>query len=514
MCKVSIAVDIGASGGRMIAGSLVDGKITTQEIYRFKNGIVHIGDHDYWDIDAIFNHIKTGLKEVANLGIEPVSVGIDTWAVDYVLLDDENKRVAPVYAYRDHRTDHTMDEFFTKITAEETYKKTGVQFLQINTIYQLAEHVRQHAEEVKKASCLLMVPDYLHFLLCGVKQIEFTNATTTQLYNINGYWDEDLLDAVGISSSIFPQVVEAGTILGDIAPDLCYETRITGKPEAIEIAGKARKSGEGGRTGVKVIAPATHDTGSAIVSIPTCSEDFAYISSGTWSLMGIERNSPICSAKAMEYNFTNEGGAFHTYRVLKNIMGLWLIQEVQRNYEYKYSFDEFVMLAEQAEPFVHLIDPNHPRFLNPVNMVEEIRSFCGETGQPVPNMPGEIARCIFESLAFAYRKVLTELREIQSGEINRIHIIGGGSKNRLLNQLCADFTNCQVFAGPKEATALGNLAVQFIALGQIESVKKAREIIASSFSVEQYLPMTDNVIEIEENWNRYRLILEEGKICQ
>jgi rhamnulokinase len=480
--KTCIAVDIGASSGRIIAGTLKDNKIDIQEIYRFKNNMVHVNEYCYWNIDHLFGEIINGLKKLGELNLQVKSIGIDTWAVDYALLDDKNTRVSPVFAYRDHRTDKTMEELFKLINPKVIYEKTGIQFQQFNTIYQLYEHVKAHKEIVNKADTFLMVPDYLNFLLSGEKAVEFTNATSTQLFNVHkNDWDEALINITGLNKEIFPKTVKTGTILGTLTKEVQAKT---------------------GLADIKVIATATHDTGSAVVSVPATSEDFTYISSGTWSLMGIESKHPICTEEARKYNFTNEGGAYDTYRVLKNIMGLWLIQEVQRLYENKYGFADLVVLAEQAEPFRCLINPNDSRFLNPHNMMEEIQGYCIETIQPVPETPGEIARCIFESLAFQYKEVLLQLREIQEKAINKIHIIGGGSQNKFLNQLSASFTNCEVYAGPVEATAIGNLVVQLISLGELESLGKAREIILESFGVEKYTPLYN--CEIEENWNKFR----------
>ena len=488
MAKVCIAVDIGASSGRIIAGTIKDNMIEINEIYRFKNRMTYMDNHCCWNIDEIFSEIIKGLKKFANENKGLDSIGIDTWAVDYVLLDDKNKRVSPVIAYRDHRTDNTMEELFKIINPEVIYEKTGIQFQQFNTIYQLYEHAKSNKDETDKSDIFLMIPDYLNFLLSKKKAVEYTNATTTQLLNANKHeWDEDLINLTGLNKKIFPEIVKPGTILGNLTDEVQEKT---------------------GLSCVKVIAPAAHDTGSAVVSVPAISEDFAYISSGTWSLMGIESKIPICSEKARNYNFTNEGGAFDTYRVLKNIMGLWLIQEVQRLYDKKYSFSELMKLAEQAEPFKCLINPNGSRFLNPENMILEMQNYCKETCQPVPKTPGEIARCIFESLAFQYREVLHELREIQDKAINKINIIGGGSQNEFLNQLCASFTNCEVYAGPIEATAIGNLAVQLITLGEIESLSNARKMISKSFDIKKYVPQPD--LDIEKNWNRFRRISNVG----
>jgi rhamnulokinase len=480
MTKNCIAVDIGASSGRVITGTLENDKLEIKEIHRFKNSMLYLNNHYYWDIDRLFDEIIKGLKKLKDKAV--LSMGIDTWAVDYVLLDDKDRRVSPVFAYRDHRTDKIMEELFIRIKPEVIYDKTGIQFLQFNTIYQLYEHVKEQKEIVDKTNIFLMVPDYLNFLLSGVKAVEYTNATSTQLVNVHANcWDEDLVNITGLNKDKFPKIVKAGTALGDLTEEVRAKT---------------------GLADVKVIAPATHDTGSAVVSVPATSKDFAYISSGTWSLMGIESKKPSCSEEARKYNFTNEGGAFDTYRVLKNIMGLWLIQEVQRLYDSKYSFAELVVLAEKSIPLKCLINPNNSRFLNPENMIEEIKAYCLETKQAVPETPGEIARCIFESLALQYRQVLMELREMQPEEINKIHIIGGGAQNKLLNQLCADFTGCEAYAGPVEATAIGNLVVQFISLGVVENLDKAREIILNSFEVEKYTPVYDS--KIEENYNRFK----------
>ena len=482
MDKTCIAIDIGASSGRVIAGKLQDNKIDIKEVYRFKNNMFNSKEHYFWDIDHLFYEIINGLTKLSGQQISPEAIGVDTWAVDYALLDEKNNRVSPVFAYRDHRTDKTMEQLFKSMNPKAIYEKTGIQFLQFNTIYQLYEHVKAQKEVQDKAGSFLMVPDYLNFLLSGEKAVEFTNATSTQLFNVHKHdWDEELITLTGLNKKLFPKTVKPGTILGLLTKKVLEKT---------------------GLTDVKVIAPATHDTGSAVVSVPATSEDFAYISSGTWSLMGIESKTPICSEEARKYNFTNEGGAFDTYRVLKNIMGLWLIQEVQRLYENKYSFADLVILAEKTEPFKCLINPNASRFLNPQNMIKEIKGYCIETKQTVPESPGEIARCIFESLAFQYKGVLIQLREIQDKPINKIYIIGGGAQNKFLNQLCADFTNCKVYAGPVEATAIGNLAVQFISLGEIESLQEARKIILESFEVKEYDPQYNS--EIEKNWNRFR----------
>lgn len=484
MTKTSLAVDIGASSGRIIEGILKEDKISIKEIYRFNNSMIKKDNKFCWDIDSIFKNIVYGLKKAICHGNNIDSIGIDTWGVDYVFIDKENNKINPVYAYRDHRTDNSMEEVFDKVSPKNIYRNTGIQFMSFNTLYQLYEHNK--TEDLDNVQNFLMIPDYINYLLTGKKKVEFTNATTTQLFNIRKFnWDDNLIKLIGVNRDIFPEIIKPGETLGKLLDEIKQQI---------------------GNTDLKVIEPATHDTGSAVAAVPAVDDNFAYISSGTWSLMGVESRVPICTEDAMYYNFTNEGGVFDTFRVLKNIMGLWLIQEVKRLYKDKYSFSDLVDLAEKAEPFKCLINPSHDRFLNPDNMIEEIKSYCIETNQNIPQTPGEIARCIFESLAFQYKEVLLQLRKIYKKDINKIYIIGGGCKNKFLNKLCADFTQCQVYAGPTEATALGNLMVQFIALGEISSLKEGRKIILNSFDIEKYVP---NIYEenIEINWKKFKSLI-------
>lgn len=482
MTKSYIAVDIGASSGRLILGWLEDGKLKTEEIHRFKNAMTFQKGHYHWDVDGLYTSIVEGLKKAAKRSDNFSGIGVDTWAVDYVLLNQNGDKTAPVYAYRDHRTDESMDRVFDIVPRSDIYDKTGIQFLQFNTLYQLFEHVRLNGEDFNDAVSFLMVPDYLHYCLSGVKSNEYTNATSTQMLDAKMRdWDSELLDLAGVDAGIMMKPTMPGTVLGQLTDDL---------------------KGETGIKEMKVIAPATHDTGSAVVSVPAQDKNYAYISSGTWSLMGIESDEAIISKKSAEFNFTNEGGVFGTYRVLKNIMGLWLIQEVQRMYDGKYSFAEFVTLARGSEPFKCIINPNDDRFINPENMIDAIQSYCRETDQYVPTEVGEIARCIFEGLAFLYRQVLEELQQISDQTIERIHIIGGGCQNKLLNQMCADFTGMDVHAGPIEATAIGNLAMQMIAGGDVKDLNEARGIIRDSFGIDVYTPRKSALIE--ESYKKFK----------
>ncbi len=464
MSNTCIAVDIGASSGRLISSQIEEGKITLHEIHRFKNQMKLLGNHYYWDIEALFEEIILGLSK---LDAPFDSIGIDTWGVDYVLIDENGQRISEVFAYRDHRTDETLEKFDSICDKSVIYSKTGIQFLPFNTIYQLYEHAIEFPDHFKSARHILLVPDYLNYRLTGKITNEFTNSTTTQLLNIHTKtWDKELIGLTQVSYSLFTEVTLPGTVIGslnlEVGPKQIYQPQ--------------------------VIAPGTHDTASAIAAIPALDDDFAYISSGTWSLMGIENNFPICTPKSLEYNFTNEGGVANTVRVLKNIMGLWLIQEVKRFYDDQYSFAELADLALHSEPFKFLINPNNIRFMNPPNMIKEIQTYCEETHQGAPILPGEIARCIFDSLALQYKDVLEKLREISGKPLRTIHIAGGGCQNVLLNQLCADLTQCTVHAGPVEATAIGNVLMQHITLGDISSLQEARKLVRRSFQTETYHP--------------------------
>lgn len=486
MNKIYIAIDIGASSGRFVMGQVINGKLDLKEVHRFKNSMMFHGGTYQWNIDNLFTEILKGLVKCGKEKQDIESIGIDTWAVDYVLLDERGKRIAPVFAYRDHRTDKTMEKVFKVISKEKIYKNTGIQFLQFNTLYQLYEHMAEFPEDFQNAKTLLMIPDYLNYRLCGKMGIEFTNATSSQLLNVTTKeWDDELLSVAKVDKGLMPNIVEAGTFLGTLTKDIGSITNLDN---------------------VKIVAPATHDTGSAVVAIPSNYKNFAYISSGTWSLMGIESEKPNCSSKALKYNFTNEGGVFGTYRILKNIMGLWLIQEVKRVFKDVYSFAELTDLAAASEAYKSIINPNHPRFLNPKNMIEEIQAFCKETNQYIPETVGEIGRCIFESLACQYRLVLDQLRDISDIDIQRIHIIGGGCQNKLLNQLCADFTECYVYAGPIEATAIGNLSMQMIASGELDSVKDTRKMVKDSFKIEMYEPTEDD--KINQIYNKFKRLQE------
>ena len=458
------AVDIGASSGRVILSELKDGILSLTEAHRFENTLRNddVFGHQCWDLDFLETEMRKGLAAAQEKG-SLVSVGVDTWGVDYVLLDEDLQRIGPAVSYRDHRTDDMMEAVFTQISRPEIYRRTGIQFLQFNTLYQLAATVRQHPDWLARARHFLMIPDYLHFRLCGVLSNEYTNATTTQLFNLHqDDWDADLLEAAGLPKDVMIRPVEAGTVLGNM-PSLH-----SGDP-------------------IKVIAPATHDTGSAVAAAPLETEDEAFISSGTWSLMGIESKTPFADAQALDANVSNEGGVERRYRILKNIMGFWLIQRVRKELG---SPDHagLVTAAGDGMPWQSLIDPQDARFLNPADMTAEIQAFCRETGQPVPESAGALSRCIFDSLALSYRRVKQELETLRGRPVNHIRIVGGGSQNDLVNQLCADACGIPVTAGPIETTALGNVCVQMIALGQLSGLDEARALVRRSFPLTEYVP--------------------------
>ncbi|GLF90757.1 rhamnulokinase [Bacillus safensis] len=468
MKKCCLAVDIGASSGRLIASHLEDGLLNLKEIHRFENKMVQKNGQFCWELDRLFIEIKKGIHKCSEMGLSPDSIGIDTWAVDFVLLDEFNKPLTDFVAYRDSRTDGMMDEVFKTFMKERLYLETGIQFQKFNTIYQLYSIKQNHPEILEKATSFLMVPDYFHYLLTGKKANEYTNATSTQLVNaFTKKWDHEILDQLGINKEMFQEIHTPKTVLGTLTEELIEEFGFD----------------------MKVILPATHDTGSAVISVPE-QEETIYISSGTWSLVGVENHFPICITKALDYNFTNEGGIDYRYRFLKNIMGLWMIQEVKRNYKNQFSFAELVVLAGQAQEFKSIVNVDDPRFLKPENMIQEIQSYCQETNQPIPAHSGEVAKCVFDSLVCSYQQAIHQIEEIFETTFNKINVIGGGCQNEMLNQLIADATKKEVYAGPVEATAIGNIVSQLMAVGEIEDIKEARTIIKNSFEVKKFSPLT------------------------
>jgi rhamnulokinase len=473
-----LAIDLGAESGRVIAGTLENDQFRIEELHRFPNGLMPINGRLHWNIFRLYEQILEGLKIGADrLQNSPASIGIDTWGVDFALVARDGSLLGPPYAYRDPHTDGAMQLMFEKISREEIYELTGIQFLPFNSLYQLQALVRDNSPLLEAATRLLFVPDIFTYLLTGKMVTEFSFATTSQLYNPrSGTWEKRLLDTLGLPLDLLPKIVMPGTTIGSLSPDISRQT---------------------GLCSVDLTAVATHDTGSAVAAVPAQGDDWAFISSGTWSLMGIESKKPIISETSLAYNFTNEGGVNGSFRVLKNIAGLWLVQQCRAAWSRtrNYSYTELTELALNAGPAKCFIDPDDPLFINPPDMPRAIAEYCTRTGQKTPGGEGQTIRCVLESLALKYRWVLDQLREISGRDLRKIHIIGGGTQNKLLCQLTADATGLPVYAGPIEATAIGNLAVQAIANGRIENLLQARTIIAQSFEIEQYQPRNTAVWE-------------------
>ncbi len=464
MSKYYLAVDIGASSGRHILGSVENGKITLEEIYRFENTLIQKDHHLCWDFDRLFSEIKNGLKCCHELGKIPASIGIDTWGVDFALLDENDAVIGDTVAYRDSRTNR-MDELVSKsISPEELYARTGIQKQIFNTIYQLTAVKNAHPEYLKKAKSFLMVPEYFNFLLTGVKKNEYTNATTTQLVNAQTKtWDYDLIEKLGVNPAIFGEVSLPKTVVGNLLPAIREELGFD----------------------CEVILPATHDTGSAVMAVPA--NDGIFLSSGTWSLMGVERMEPDCSERSCSMNFTNEGGYDYRFRYLKNIMGLWIIQSARRELDKKYSFDELCDMARQSAHFMSRINVNDASFLSPANMTQAIKDYCAKTGQQIPESIGELFACIYHSLAKSYGDTVREIEEITGNSYPAIHIVGGGAKDDYLNSLTAQYTRKKVFAGPVEATAIGNLLSQMLKDGAFADLTEARAAISQSFEIKEFI---------------------------
>jgi len=447
-----LAIDIGASSGRHLLGYMEDGRLVLEEVYRFPNEMQKKDGQLYWDISLLYNEIITGMKKCANIGKTPVSVGIDTWGVDFVLLDSEMKMIGPAIAYRDKRTEGMYDEVASLISDDDLYAKTGIQKLIFNTIYQLMALKLQSPDMLEKADKLLFMPDYLHYLLSGVAKTEYTIATTSGLINAeNRNWDDEVIAACGYPRRIFGEIVPSGTVLGDL------------KPEVQQLVGY----------NCKVTMPASHDTASAVMAVPADSDQPLYISSGTWSLMGVERHEPDCTTASRTGNFTNEGGYGYRYRYLRNIMGLWMIQCVKKELGDKYSYAQLCEMAKKSA-ISTIIDANDPSFLAPENMTKAIQSMCAKTGQPVPVKPGELAAVIYNSLAACYRDTAKDLEALTGQTYDAIYIVGGGAKAEYLNELTEKFTEKSVHAGPIEATAIGNIVAQMIADGVFKDLYEAR----------------------------------------
>ena len=466
MSKYYLAVDIGASSGRHILVHLEDGRMQLEEIHRFPNGMVRRQGHLAWDLIQLFEEIKRGMIKCKEMGKIPESVGIDSWGVDYALIDREGRRLGEAYGYRDQRTDGADELVYKKISEDQLYARTGIQKQIFNTIYQLAADQTMRPQILEQADAMLMIPDYFHFLLSGVKAQEYTNATTGQLVDPKSRnWDWDLIDRLGYPRRIFQPVTKPGTCIGELLPELQEEIGFN----------------------CKIVLPASHDTASAVMAVPSQDGNLLYISSGTWSLMGTELEEANCSPESRAANFTNEGGYNDRFRYLKNIMGLWMIQSVRKEIAPDMSFAEICRLAEK-EKIKSLVDANDPRFLTPASMAREVQTACEEKGQEVPQGIGQLASVIYNSLAVCYGRTIQELEAVNGVSYERIHVVGGGANADYLNQLTARATGREVLAGPTEATAIGNILAQMIAAGQVEDLQAGRKLIRDSFEIRSYQP--------------------------
>jgi len=469
-----LAVDIGAESGRTMVGTLDEDRLSLIETHRFSNGAVRLPDGLHWDVLRLWSEIKAGIGiSSAKFNKNLDSIGLDTWGVDFALLDKHGALLSNPFHYRDERTDGMLDEAFKRMPRSEIFSNTGIQFMQINTLYQLLAMSLQKSPLFDIAKTFVTIPDLFNYWLSGEITNEFTNSTTTQCLDPRKRdWATPVLEAMHIPANLFGPITDSGTPIGTLLPRVGEETSASG---------------------VQIVVPACHDTGSAVVAVPALAgnQDFAWISSGTWSIMGAEVQEPCVNDKALEYNFTNEGGVYGSWRLSKNIMGLWLIQECKRTWAHlgdDLSYDEITRLASEANPFLAVIDPDDQKFLHPGDMPERIQKYCVDTNQTVPQTKGEILRVALEGIALKYRWVLERLEELTGKRFDPIHIIGGGTKNRLLNQLTADATCRIVITGPVEATAIGNVLMQAIGLKHLSSLADARGVVRKSFTPEVYEP--------------------------
>lgn len=470
--KPVIAIDLGASSGRVMRVQFNGERFELEEVHRFLNLPVTAHNTLYWDVLRIWHEIQTGLRQIP----DAASIGVDTWGVDFGLLDRDGNLLGNPVHYRDNRTDGMMAWVFERVSRREVFERTGIQFMPINTLYQLASLKANDSPLLDVADTLITIPNLFLYWLTGVRHSEFSFATTTQMYNPRaGDWDYETLAALDIPTSILPTIVQPGTQIG------AYND-------------------------IPVIAPGCHDTACAVVAVPTTTPNYAYLSSGTWSLLGLEVDAPVINNAAYAANVTNEGGATGNFRLLKNVMGLWLEQEclaTWRQQGYDYSFERVKGMATKAESFMGLIDPDDPDFLAPGDMPARIAAFCQRTGQPVPVDHGQMIRVIYESLALKYRHSLELLIDLTGQQVERLHIIGGGSQNELLCQMTADATGRTVITGPVEATALGNAIVQYVALGELASIAQAREILSRTLDTQIYTPQSN----WDEQYERFNAIL-------
>ncbi len=472
-----LAFDFGAESGRAIVGILKDKKIELHEVHRFQNKIVNVFDNLHWNILYLFEELKTGIIKAVQRGHTDISsIAVDTWGVDFGLVTEDDQLLGSPFSYRDSRTNGILEKAFNLMPKDEIYDLTGIQFMQINTAFQLLTMVESGDTILKSANKLLFMPDLLNFLLTGVKKSEYTIASTSQLLNAKEKkWEGKIFDALNLPKNLMSEIVMPGTKIGDLYPSICKSV---------------------GLKSTDVIAVGSHDTASAVAAVLNLTSNWAFISSGTWSLIGIETDSPIINENSFKYNFTNEGGVGEKIRFLRNVMGMWIIQQLKKEWGSEgeaYTYSELNEMAEVAFPFRYIIDTDDPGFLNPKSMVNAINEFCKKTGQEQPKSKGEYIRCVLESLAFKYRLVIDKINLFIDEKIETINIVGGGSQNELLNQFTADSTGLKVIAGPVESTAFGNIIVQAIATGKVKNISEGRKIIANSVELKEFIPSQNSL---------------------
>ncbi len=489
-----LAVDLGASSGRVLLGVWNGETLSLQELHRFNNEPVSVLGHMHWDVLRLWHEIKTGIAAYAKVSTEPLAgISVDTWGVDYGLLDKAGNLLGNPYHYRDHRNDGMMEKAFAKVSKSDIYKQTGIQFMQINTLFQLVGMVERKDPMLDQADTFLMMPDLFNYWLTGQKTVEYSNASTTHMVDANKRtWAKEVLTSLEIPTHIFPNIVSPGTVLGHVRPDVMRDVGLNAP--------------------ALVVATGSHDTANAVAAIPSLDEESVYISSGTWSLMGVEIAEPIINDDALRLNFTNEGGVFGKIRFLKNIAGLWLLQESRRQWQREgndYAWEDLLNMAEEAEPFKCVLDPDAADFLSHGDMPGFIRNYCQRTNQQAPRTPGEVARCCLESLALRYRWVLEALEHLTGRQLTTIRIVGGGSQNKLLNQFSADACNREVVTGPVEATALGNIMMQAVATGHIKDLSTGRKAIAASVQQETFTP--NHSAAWDKAFETFKGLLEHSK---
>lgn len=485
--KKVLAFDFGASSGRAMLSKLENGKLVIEEIHRFANEPVLVNGHLYWDVLRLFHEIKQGILKASHAGGFDC-IGIDTWGVDFGLLGEDDQLLANPTHYRDARTEGMQEEYYKEMSSKELYKRTGTQQIDLNSVYQFKALAKKQPWLLEKTKTILFIPDLFAFFLTGVKRTEYTEASTTGMLNPKTkQWDEEVLKVLGLNKKMFGEMIKPGEVYGFLLDEICEELHCEKVP---------------------VIAVATHDTASAVASVPTTQKDYAYISCGTWSLFGTVNDEPILTEESLEAGFTNEGASDGKIRYLKNIMGLWLIQQSRNEWKRRgldVSFDEMERAARSAKPYECFVDPDAKDFVAPGNMPKRVQEFCRRTGQYVPKDMGEILRCIYQSLAFKYRYTVETLEKISDKKITSIHMIGGGIKDELLCSMTADFCRKTVVAGPVEATVTGNVAVQMMHFGIFKDLNEARTVIANSFPVKTYEPNAN--FNGEEAYCRFKEIL-------